>query len=79
MKDWVCRIDVRRKFGTKTEQVQAALSVGVDYLRDNPREQVEIFFRRGIFFLDSGDKAVLSLRNIRPKKKGRLILAGEGE
>ena len=79
MKDWVCRIDGRRKFGVKTEQVQAAVRVGVDYLRDNPREQVEIFFRRGTFLLDNGDKAVLSLKNLHPEKKGRLIIAGAGE
>ena len=79
MRDWVCRIDVRRTFGVKTDQIQTALSVGMDYLRNNPREQVEIFFRKGTYQLDSGKEPVFWLEHVRPENNGRLIIAGAGK
>ena len=79
MKDWVCRIDVRRTFGVKTDKIQAALNVGMDYLRQNPLEQVEIFFRKGTYQLDNGDRPSFWLKHVRPQNNGRLIIAGAGE
>jgi hypothetical protein len=77
-KDWVCRIDVRRTFGLKTENIQEALNVSMEYLRQNPLEQVEMFFRRGTYKIDSGEKPSFSLKNVRPQNNGRLIIAGAG-
>ena len=79
MRDWVCRIDVKRTFGVKTDQIQTALSVGMDYLRNNPREQVEIFFRKGTYQLDSGKEPALWLKHVHPENNGRLIIAGAGK
>jgi hypothetical protein len=77
-KDWVCRIDVRRTFGVKTENIQEALNVSMEYLRQNPLEQMEMYFRRGTYKIDSGEKPSLSLKNVRPQNNGRLIIAGAG-
>ena len=62
----------------KTENIQEALNVSMEYLRQNPLEQVEIFFRRGTYKIDSGGKPSFSLKNVRPQNNGRLIIAWAG-
>ena len=78
-KDWFCRIDVRRSFGMKTANIQTALNVGMEYLRQNPLEQVEIFFRRGKYQINKeGRKPAFALKHFQPKNNGRLIISGAG-
>ena len=52
-KDWVCRIDVRRTFGMKASQIQSAVNIATDFLAQQPKEQIELFFRRGTYLIDS--------------------------
>ena len=52
-KDWVCRIDVRRTFGMKASQIQSAVNIATDFLAQQPKEKIELFFRRGTYLIDS--------------------------
>ena len=52
-KDWVCRIDVRRTFGMKASQIQSAVNIATDFLAQQPKEKIELFFRRGTYVIDS--------------------------
>ena len=52
-KDWVCRIDVRRTFGTRASQIQSAVNIATDFLAQQPKEKIELFFRRGTYLIDS--------------------------
>ena len=75
----MCRIDVRRSFGVKTRNIQSALEVAMDYMRRHPREKVELYFRRGTYLINSGNRPSLWLRHFKPENNGRLIIAGAGE
>merc|ERR1719445_1735794 len=50
----------------------------MQYLRQHPLEQVELFFRTGHYHIDGGDKPVFLLKQFYPEKNGRLIIAGQG-
>jgi len=77
-KDWVCRIDVRRTFGMKASQIQAAVNVASDYLAQQPKQMVELYFRRGTYVIDNGENPAFTLKNIKPVNNGRLIISGAG-
>ena len=69
---------MRRTFGVKTENIVAALNLAMEYLRRNPLEKTEIFFRKGTYLLDSGTRPALALKHVHPHNNGRLIIAGAG-
>lgn len=77
-KDWVCRIDVRRTFGMKASQIQSAVNIATDFLAQQPKEKIELFFRRGTYLIDSKENPVFNMKNIAPTNHGRLIISGAG-
>ena len=63
-----------------TGNIQAALNVGMEYLRQNPLEQVEILLRKGIYEMTNNHtRPSLSIKHFCPLKNGRLIIAGAGK
>ena len=63
-KDWVCRIDVRRTFGMKASQIQSAVNIATDFLAQQPKEKIELFFRRGTYLIDS--KVIYRIKSLIP-------------
>ena len=53
--------------------------MAVDYIKENPDQEVEVYFRRGVYRIDSGDRPAIFLRDINTVKRGKFIIAGEGK
>ena len=44
---------MRRTFGTRASQIQSAVNIATDFLAQQPKEKIELFFRRGTYLIDS--------------------------
>ena len=58
--------------------LNAALEIAMAYLRHQPKEMVELYFRTGFYNIDGGDKPAILLKHFKPVNNGRLIIAGQG-
>ena len=84
LRDWTCRIDVRRTFGINPRDVSmpalsSAINQASHYLRLHPLEQVEVHFRAGTYHISAGDKPGIQLRHLKPENNGRFIISGAGK
>ena len=58
----------------------SAVNIAIQYVNQHPLEQVELFFRRGTYRIETtGEQASIHLKNFKPINNGRLILAGQGK
>ena len=83
-KDWVCRIDLRRTFGINPRDVSitalgSAINQAAHYMSLHPLEQVEVYFRKGTYRINAGEKPGITLKHFKPENNGRFILSGAGE
>ena len=58
--------------------LNAAMEIAMAYLRHNPKEMVELYFRTGVYNIDGGDKPAILLKHFKPINNGRLIISGQG-
>ena len=78
----------------KASQIQSAVNIATDFLAQQPKEKIELFFRRGTYLIDSKvisdsfevvmvlmsfqENPVFNMKNIKPINHGRLIISGAG-